>query len=90
MNRKRKYDSFCNNSQIITYNPNSIISRIAYENKKLKIDVQYLKYTIDDLVKQIQNLTLEVKKVKNIQNKYFGKEDKEDKIPDELQMFYYA
>ena len=90
MNRKRKYDSFCNNSQIITHNPNSIISRIAYENKKLKIDVQYLKYTIDDLVKQIQNLTLEVKKVKNIQNKYLGKEDKEDKIPDELQMFYYA
>ena len=76
--------------QTITYNPNSIISRIAYENKKLKIDVQYLKYTIDDLVKQIQNLTLEVKKVKNIQNKYLGKEDKEDKIPDELQMFYYA
>ena len=84
--KKRKYDIFCNNFQIPIQQTN--VSRIIQQNKRLKIEVQNLTFQIKYLEEKLSQLSLEVKNIKEVQNKYIDNE--KDEIPCELKMFYYA
>ena len=87
--KKRKYDIFCNNFQIPIQQSN--VSRIIQENKRLKIEVQNLSLQIKYLEEKISHLSLEVKNIRDVQNKYiYNNLNKKDEIPCELEMFYYA
>lgn len=87
--KKRKYDIFCNNFQIPIQQSN--VSRIIQENKRLKIEVQNLSLQIKYLEEKISHLSLEVKNIRDVQNKCNDNNfNKNDEIPCELKMFYYA
>jgi len=87
--KKRKYDIFCNNFQIPIQQSN--VSRIIQENKRLKIEVKNLTFQIKYLEEKLSQLSLEIKNIRDVQHKYINNNlNKNDEIPCELKMFYYA
>ena len=89
INRKRKYDNFCGNFQIVSHDKQSSTQRITRENKRLRVEVSNLNHRITLLEIQLQNLCLEVKEMKEMKE-VKNEEVHIDKIPCELEMFYYA
>jgi hypothetical protein len=80
--KKRKYNDFCGIFEI-KYPPQNFTNRLLNDNKRLKTEIYHLKKIIENLELKFQNLSLTVKKIKE------NNQHKEEKIPDELKMFYY-